>query len=68
MPVTLFIQDNAGDHNFEQEYPDTATAQCLLATIEKSGGYWSEDRYGNVVYVPWHRVDFARITKGEENG
>jgi hypothetical protein len=62
MPVTLFIQEHRGDFNFEKEYVNRDAAERTLMFFEDSGGYWTED---GAVYVPWHRVDLARIEEVE---
>jgi hypothetical protein len=62
MPVTLFIQEHSGDFNLEKEYTDRDAAERSLMHFEDSGGYWIDE---GTVYVPWHRVDFARIDEVE---
>jgi hypothetical protein len=61
--IVLFIQNLSGDYNFEREYPTTEEALQAVELFRLGGGYVTEE--GNV-FVPWHRVDFARLTEVED--
>jgi hypothetical protein len=61
--VNLFIQDESGDHNFDGEYLNALFAWEEMCRFQKNGGYYTED---NTVFVPWHRVNYARIEEIEE--
>jgi hypothetical protein len=71
--VTLFIQDQYGDHNLEKEYSTCDLAERAVESFKKDGGYWlvetdEETNNGADVFVPWHRVDFCRIEPVEDEG
>lgn len=58
MSVNLFIQDRCGDHNFDATYITRMAAESALERFRTVlGGYWTDED----VFVPWHRVDFAKI-------
>ena len=58
MPVNVFIQDHSGEHNGECTFDDLDYAKGFVEDIRKSGGYWSD-----LVFVPWHRIDFIELTE-----
>lgn len=65
--VTLFIQDVEGDHNFERVFSGGNDARAALYDIKDDGGYWTEKKNGETgeiterIFLPWHRISFARI-------
>jgi hypothetical protein len=62
--VTLFVQDRSGNHNLELEYSMRDLALSELNSIHERGGYWTRDGDDSIsIFVPWHRVDFARINE-----
>jgi hypothetical protein len=64
MPVTLFIQEHSGDHNFEAEFKNRYTAEKAVSQWIAKGGYWMNA--DKLIWVPWHRVDYVRFD--ETNG
>jgi hypothetical protein len=58
--IILFIQDHAGNHNFEEECFMRDVAKAEFERIRKAGGYWTKDGDDDI-FVPWHCVDYARI-------
>jgi hypothetical protein len=65
MPVKFqfFVQDHSGEHNLERDCASRAVADLHFRRVRDGGGYWTEGRDGEEVFVPWHRVDFIRITE-----
>jgi hypothetical protein len=68
MPVKFqfFAQDHLGDHNLEKEFDSVKAANQQFRYIREDEGYWTAGRNGEEVFVPWHRIDFIRITKIED--
>jgi hypothetical protein len=58
MSVTVFIRTRDGDYNYESEEPSKQHAQFVIEGFRKAGGYWTEN---GIVFIPWHRVDYAEI-------
>lgn len=67
MPITLWIQDHSGDNNYEANYGNRSLAEKALDAIKDNGGYYTTDSHDRRIFVPWHRVDFARF-EGKERG
>lgn len=58
----LFVQDHSGDHNLEAVFDSRDPAWDQVEQIRADGGYWTA-KGADQIFVPWHRVDFARITE-----
>jgi hypothetical protein len=57
----LFIQDQEGNNNYEKDFLSREIAMSELGYIRSAGGYWTGD-----TFVPWHRIDFARVKSKPE--
>lgn len=66
MSITLFIQEEFADYNFEREYSTFDEARTALFSIKGEGGYWSSEAARNgkteTIFIPWHKVNYAKIT------
>lgn len=61
MTIVLFIREANGDNNYKGEFPTVAAAKEALAQFRIGGGYWLIGKNRHEYFIPWHRVNYARI-------
>jgi hypothetical protein len=61
--MIVFIQDKMGDHNLEIELTsdkplDAGVFDTYVRAIKEARGYYTRNRDGKRVFVPWHQIQF----------